>query len=242
MVGVHTPEFPFEKKPATSRTRSSTTASNTPSPRTTNSRPGTPTATSTGPPSTSSTPRERPLHPLRRGQVRGERRGDPRAAGRSRAGSRRQGRIEVKAVALEDDDHAGDLPRCGPGRTLHQRDALARLPRLQRARQRCADVAYGGNWKIALDSATADGRVPRPQLRRQPRLPGARLPGPPAQDEVHARRQADRGRRRRQPTSTRRRQGDSQRLYNLVDLPRSATTCSTLEPEAGMKGYAFTFG
>ena len=33
-----------------------------------------------------------------------------------------------------------------------------------------------------------------------------------------------------------------QRLYNLVDLPRVGHHVLTLEPEAGVEGYAFTFG
>jgi cytochrome c biogenesis protein CcdA/thiol-disulfide isomerase/thioredoxin len=35
---------------------------------------------------------------------------------------------------------------------------------------------------------------------------------------------------------------DSQRLYNLVDLPRVGHHVLRLEPEAGVMGYAFTFG
>ncbi len=34
----------------------------------------------------------------------------------------------------------------------------------------------------------------------------------------------------------------SQRLYELVDLPRAGDHVLTLEPEAGVSGYAFTFG
>jgi hypothetical protein len=33
-----------------------------------------------------------------------------------------------------------------------------------------------------------------------------------------------------------------QRLYNLVNLPRVGHHVLTLEPEAGVMGYAFTFG
>ena len=33
-----------------------------------------------------------------------------------------------------------------------------------------------------------------------------------------------------------------QRLYNLVDLPKVGHHVLTLEPEAGVEGYAFTFG
>jgi hypothetical protein len=34
----------------------------------------------------------------------------------------------------------------------------------------------------------------------------------------------------------------SQRLYQLVDLPRVEDHLLTLEPEAGVQGYSFTFG
>ena len=34
----------------------------------------------------------------------------------------------------------------------------------------------------------------------------------------------------------------AQRLYNLVDLPRVEDHVLTLVPEAGVMGYAFTFG
>ena len=35
---------------------------------------------------------------------------------------------------------------------------------------------------------------------------------------------------------------DSHRLYNLVELPRVGDHVLELEPEAGVEGYAFTFG
>ena len=57
IVGVHTPEFPFEKEAGNVEDGDrAKTGSATRSPRTTNRGPGTPTATSTGRPSTSSTP------------------------------------------------------------------------------------------------------------------------------------------------------------------------------------------
>ena len=34
----------------------------------------------------------------------------------------------------------------------------------------------------------------------------------------------------------------NQRLYRLVDLPRSGDHVLTLRPQAGIAGYAFTFG
>jgi hypothetical protein len=34
----------------------------------------------------------------------------------------------------------------------------------------------------------------------------------------------------------------AQRLYNLVDLPRVEDHVLTLVPQAGVMGYAFTFG
>ena len=64
IVGVHSPEFPFEqRRRQRRRQRSSATASAIRSSRTTNWRPGAPTATSTGRPSTSSTPTGRSASP-----------------------------------------------------------------------------------------------------------------------------------------------------------------------------------
>ena len=58
IVGVHTPEFPFEREAGNVEDSDrAKTGSTIRSPRTTTRRPGTPTATSTGRPSTSSTPR-----------------------------------------------------------------------------------------------------------------------------------------------------------------------------------------
>ena len=52
IVGVETPEFPFEHEACNVKTRSSSSACTTPSSRTTTWAPGTPTATRTGPPTT----------------------------------------------------------------------------------------------------------------------------------------------------------------------------------------------
>ncbi|MFE2250431.1 redoxin family protein [Streptomyces lavendulae] len=58
VIGVHSPESPSRRTPATSPTRPASSASPTPSPSTTTSTPGTTTATGSGPPSTSSTLKE----------------------------------------------------------------------------------------------------------------------------------------------------------------------------------------
>ena len=34
----------------------------------------------------------------------------------------------------------------------------------------------------------------------------------------------------------------SQRLYSLIDLPKPGEHVLTVSPEAGISGYAFTFG
>ena len=124
---------------------------------------------------------QRPLRPLRRGRIRRERRGDPRPPRRSRASRSAAARTDVKAIAPSaDGDDAGDLPRRRPGRTLHQPDALARAARLHRpgepARQRIRL-----RRQVEDRARLGDGRgrgLARPQLRRPPRLPGARLARP----------------------------------------------------------------
>ncbi|HUB99781.1 MAG TPA: cytochrome c biogenesis protein DipZ [Solirubrobacterales bacterium] len=105
------------------------------------------------------------------------------------------------------------------------------------------EFAYRGNWKIAFESATAEagaGLDLNFGARRvylvlgspgEPRKVRVKLDGRPitpaeAGADVH--------------------NGvvnvDAQRLYELVDLPRVEHHLLELEPEAGVTGYAFTFG
>jgi hypothetical protein len=104
------------------------------------------------------------------------------------------------------------------------------------------EFAYRGRWKIALQSATAEGgaldlnfgarRVylvlgsPGHSRRMRVLLDGRPIPDSIAGSDVHG--------------------GvvdiTAQRLYNLVDLPRVEKHVLTLEPEKGVMGYAFTFG
>jgi thiol-disulfide isomerase/thioredoxin len=104
-------------------------------------------------------------------------------------------------------------------------------------------LAYRGRWRIAPDSATA-GRGARlgldftaakvflvlgsPARARTLRvlLDGKPIPDRLAGSDVHGGRATIR----------------SQRLYRLVSLPRVERHVLTLEPEAGISGYAFTFG
>jgi cytochrome c biogenesis protein CcdA/thiol-disulfide isomerase/thioredoxin len=105
------------------------------------------------------------------------------------------------------------------------------------------EFAYRGSWRIALDSATAAGdsslglnfgarRVylvlgsPGHSRRMKVRLDGQPIAAADAGSDV---------------------QGgvvtvSGHRLYNLVDLPRVGHHLLTLEPQAGVEGYAFTFG
>jgi cytochrome c biogenesis protein CcdA/thiol-disulfide isomerase/thioredoxin len=106
------------------------------------------------------------------------------------------------------------------------------------------EFAYRGRWRIGLDSATAEGRSAleldfgarrvylvlgsddgRPR-RMRVLLDGRPIPASLAGADVH---------------------GGSvevaaHRLYDLVDLPDVQRHELTLEPQAGVSGYAFTFG
>jgi cytochrome c biogenesis protein CcdA/thiol-disulfide isomerase/thioredoxin len=104
------------------------------------------------------------------------------------------------------------------------------------------EFAYRGRWRISLDSATAEGGsldlnfgarrvylvLGSPGRSRTMRilLDGQPIASTAAGSDVH--------------------DGvvtiDSQRLYNLVDLSRVEHHVLTLVPEAGVMGYAFTFG
>jgi cytochrome c biogenesis protein CcdA/thiol-disulfide isomerase/thioredoxin len=105
------------------------------------------------------------------------------------------------------------------------------------------EFAYEGRWRITLESATAAGHSAldlnfgarrvylvlgshgRPR-RMRVLLDGRPIPDALAGADVH--------------------HGtvvvSSQRLYSLVDLPRVGRHLLRLEPEAGVSGYAFTFG
>jgi cytochrome c biogenesis protein CcdA/thiol-disulfide isomerase/thioredoxin len=104
------------------------------------------------------------------------------------------------------------------------------------------EFAYSGRWRITLESATAEGgslgldfgarRVylvlgsPGRTRRVRVMLDGKPIPAAMAGSDVH--------------------NGvvdvTAQRLYNLVNLPAVGHHLLTLEPEAGVMGYAFTFG
>jgi cytochrome c biogenesis protein CcdA/thiol-disulfide isomerase/thioredoxin len=106
-----------------------------------------------------------------------------------------------------------------------------------------SEFAYRGKWKISLESATAAagaGLDLNFGARHvylvmgspgHPRRVGVKLDGRP----VSA---ADAGSDVHGGAVT----VDSQRLYDLVDLPRVEHHVLELEPEAGVTGYAFTFG
>jgi cytochrome c biogenesis protein CcdA/thiol-disulfide isomerase/thioredoxin len=105
------------------------------------------------------------------------------------------------------------------------------------------EFAYHGNWKIALDSATAEEGASldlnfgarrvylvlgSPGRSRQVKvlLDGKPIPSADDGTDVHGAAVTV----------------SAQRLYNLVDLPKVGHHVLTLEPEAGVTGYAFTFG
>jgi cytochrome c biogenesis protein CcdA/thiol-disulfide isomerase/thioredoxin len=123
-------------------------------------------------------------------------------------------------------------PMLSPG--PHDFSAPAGLPQ--------NEFAYHGRWRISLDSATAEGgslnlnfgarRVylvlgsPGHDRRVKVLLDGRPIAAGAAGSDVH-----------RGAVEV-----DSQRLYNLVDLPRVGHHVLELRPEAGVTGYAFTFG
>jgi cytochrome c biogenesis protein CcdA/thiol-disulfide isomerase/thioredoxin len=124
-------------------------------------------------------------------------------------------------------------PELSPG--PHDFSAPAKVP--------ANEFAYHGRWNISLDSATAEGgasldlnfgarRVylvlgsPGHSRRVRVLLDGRPIPGGSAGSDVHGGAVTV----------------SAQRLYNLVELPKVGHHVLTLEPEAGVMGYAFTFG
>ncbi len=103
--------------------------------------------------------------------------------------------------------------------------------------------AYGGDWRVSPEAATArDGATVslRFQARRvflvlgspgRPRRLGVELDGKPIPDDVAG-----------EDVSGGRATISAQRLYRLVDLPEAGEHVLTLRFEPGIQGYAFTFG
>jgi cytochrome c biogenesis protein CcdA/thiol-disulfide isomerase/thioredoxin len=123
-------------------------------------------------------------------------------------------------------------PTLSPG--SHDFTAPASLP--------ADEFAYRGRWRITLDSATAEGGSLDLSFgaRRVYLVLGS--PGHPRTMRVLL---------DGQPISNAAAGADvrdgvvritAQRLYNLVDLPRVEDHVLTLVPQAGATGYAFTFG
>jgi cytochrome c biogenesis protein CcdA/thiol-disulfide isomerase/thioredoxin len=105
------------------------------------------------------------------------------------------------------------------------------------------EFAYRGGWRIALDSATAASDASLDLdfgARRVYLVLGS--PGQSRQVRVlldgHPVSSADAGSDVDGGAVT----VSGHRLYNLVDLPKVGRHILTLEPEAGVEGYAFTFG
>ncbi len=110
------------------------------------------------------------------------------------------------------------------------------------ARPPVNELAYSGRWRIAPESATARGGVleldfgarrvylvlgsPGRSRRMRVLLDGRPIPNRLAGADVH----------NGVVTVT------SQRLYDLVDLPKVGQGVLRLVPEEGVMGYAFTFG
>jgi cytochrome c biogenesis protein CcdA/thiol-disulfide isomerase/thioredoxin len=104
------------------------------------------------------------------------------------------------------------------------------------------EFAFRGRWRISLEAATSAGgsldldfgarrvylvlRSPGRSRRVKVWLDGRPIPAAAAGSDVHGGVV----------------QVSDQRLYNLVDLPRVGGHLLRLEPEAGVMGYAFTFG
>jgi cytochrome c biogenesis protein CcdA/thiol-disulfide isomerase/thioredoxin len=165
-----------------------------------------------------------------------------REAGHARLGGETHARVETASAQLQTPEtYLGAARATGfvngqiePG----AQDFGGRLPPLS-----ANSFGYAGRWRVAGDSATAAsgarvgvdfvarrvflvlGSPDRPR-RLRVLLDGKPIPDRLAGADVHA------------GTVTVR----AQRLYRLVNLPKAEEHKLTLAPEAGISGYAFTFG
>ena len=246
IVGVHTPEFPFERDE--SNVRDAIAQNEPPLSR----RPGQrarglgrvpePVLAGVVFPRW---PGPRALRPLRRGRLRREGGRDPRAAqgggtaagsasGRAWAGGVRPGSRLRRPIWAPRGRSGSPTVRIRPGTQEYEQPSELRHDQL----------GYGGRWLIGDESATAlanarveldfgarrvylvlgsRGRVPRTvHVLIDGRPISARLAG----RDVHAGRVSV----------------ERQRLYELVDLPRAERHRLTLNLDEGVSGYAFTFG
>ena len=160
---------------------------------------------------------------------------------RAGPGRRRAGRPEAA--------DARDLPRrrAGPGLDeLSRRVAASRQQGLRRSREGPAPERLrllGELGRLRRERRIARRRAARHDVHRAPRLPRARLPrsGSAASSvlldgkPISA---ADAGADVENGVVT----VGAQRLYDLVDLPKAGTHTLTLEFDPGIEGYAFTFG
>ncbi|HEY7150549.1 MAG TPA: cytochrome c biogenesis protein DipZ [Solirubrobacterales bacterium] len=163
------------------------------------------------------------------------------------SGSARLGPM-ARARAQAPDPHAtpesylgaARAARFANGQILPGRQTFPAVPAEELQRD---ELAYGGQWTIGGDSATAghaaslklDFSARRvflvlgsggPPRRMRVLLDGRPIPESLAGPDVHG------------GVAT----VSNQRLYRLVDLPHPGEHVLTLEPQAGIAGYAFTFG
>ncbi|MBK5231649.1 MAG: cytochrome c biogenesis protein DipZ [Thermoleophilia bacterium] len=103
-------------------------------------------------------------------------------------------------------------------------------------------LSYGGKWRVSPDYATSDGGQLELKFGAKkvylvlgspgtPRTVGVELDGKPIDPGVA-------GKDVKGGVVT----VDGERLYELIDLPEAGDHTLTLSPESGIEGYAFTFG
>ena len=185
--------------------------------------------------------RPRALRALRRGRLRQDRGGDPRAAGRGRAPQRRRERRADGARR-----HAGarvTTPETYLGAGARRASTAPPLPghaRPTRAPPALAgqtSFALGGTWTIGAEAATAGaGAAIHARAVGQGRLPRAR-PAAAGRGTVRvaARRPADRRRRAGADVHGGVVRVDRQRLYHLVSRPRPEHHVLSCAPSPGVR-------
>jgi cytochrome c biogenesis protein CcdA/thiol-disulfide isomerase/thioredoxin len=163
-------------------------------------------------------------------------------AGKSKLGGRAQARVERPDPDSTPETYLGAAraERFANGPILPGSQHFEEIPASQLAGDQ---LAYGGEWIVSRDAATAGqgaslelnfsahkvfvvlGSPGEPRTMRV-LLDGKPIPDSLAGPDVH------------NGVAT----VSSQRLYRLADLPEAGRHVLTLEPAAGIAGYAFTFG
>ena len=103
-------------------------------------------------------------------------------------------------------------------------------------------LAYGGKWSIGADQARSDGGQVAVHFRARRVYLVLSSPGRPRQATIELDGKPVTAAAAGADVRSGKVSVKGERLYSLIDLPQPGRHVLTVSPEAGISGYAFTFG